>query len=66
MLPVNPHGGLLSHSHPGRPAALLHLVEGVRQVRGDALGPQLPDCEVVLVTAEGAMLGAHATVVLGR
>jgi acetyl-CoA acetyltransferase len=65
-LPVNPHGGLLSHAHPGRPAALLHIVEAVRQLRGEALGVQIPDAELALVTAEGAMLGAYATVILGR
>ncbi len=65
-IPVNPHGGLLSHAHPGRPAALLHLVEAVRQLRGDALGIQIPDAELALVTAEGAMLGTYATVILGR
>jgi acetyl-CoA acetyltransferase len=65
-IPVNPHGGLLSHSHPGRPAALIHLVEAVRQLRGDALGIQIPDVEVAVATAEGAMLGSYATVVLGR
>lgn len=65
-IPVNPHGGLLSHSHPGRPAAVLHLVEAVRQLRGEALGAQVPDAALAVVTAEGAMLGANATVVLGR
>lgn len=65
-LPVNPHGGLLSHAHPGRPAALLHIVEAVRQLRGEALGVQIPDAELALITAEGAMLGAYATVILGR
>jgi acetyl-CoA acetyltransferase len=65
-IPVNPHGGLLSHSHPGRPGALLHLVEAVRQVRGDALGLQIAGAQVALVTAEGAMLGAYATTVLAR
>lgn len=64
--PVNPHGGLLSHAHPGRPGALLHVIEAVRQLRGDALGVQLDHPRVALVAAEGAMLASYATMILGR
>lgn len=67
-LPLNPHGGLLSFGHPGRAGAMLHLVEGVRQLRGSALpeSRRLPDPEFALLTAEGAMLSTYAVAVLAR
>lgn len=64
-LPVNPHGGLLSHGHPGRSGALHHVVEAVRQLRGEALPPERQvERGVALITAEGAMLSDHAALVL--
>jgi acetyl-CoA acetyltransferase len=64
-IPVNPHGGLLSYAHPGRPGAMLHIVEAVRQLRGEANGRQVPSAELALVSAEGARLGSYATLILG-
>ena len=33
-LPVNTHGGLLSHCHPGHPGSMFSITEAVRQLRG--------------------------------
>ena len=40
-LPTNTHGGCLSCAHPGTPGQLLHIVEAVRQLRGEADGRQV-------------------------
>jgi acetyl-CoA acetyltransferase len=57
-LPLNTHGGLLSHGHSW---GMGHLVEAAAQVRGEARGRQVPRCEIAAVTgfgnfADGALL----------
>lgn len=63
-LPVNTHGGVLSHSHAGRPSGLFLVGEAVRQIRGQATGRQVPNAEVALVHGEGGILASHATAIL--
>lgn len=64
-LPVNTHGGLLSHSHPGNPGSMFHLTEVVAQLRGEAGERQVHGAEVGLVHAQGGTLSSHCTVILG-
>lgn len=52
-LPVNPDGGGLSSNHPGRRGIFL-FVEATRQLRGEAEGRQVPNCELVVCCATGA------------
>ncbi len=65
-LPVNTHGGMLSHCHPGNPGAMFALTESVWQLRGDAGERQLPHPEVGLVHAQGGIMSSHTTIILGR
>jgi acetyl-CoA acetyltransferase len=65
-LPVNTHGGLLSHSHPGNPGSMFALTESVWQLRGTAGERQLGKAEVGLLHAQGGILSSHCTLILGR
>lgn len=63
-LPVNTNGGGLSCVHPGM-YGLFALVEGVRQLRGDAANP-ISGAEIALVHTNGGTLSSQATAILGK
>ncbi len=65
-LPMNTHGGLLSHAHPGNPGAMFALTEAVRQLRGEAGERQVANAETALIHAQGGILSSHCTAILGR
>jgi len=65
-LPVNTHGGMLSHAHAGAAGGLLGIVEAVRQLRGTEGARQVKRHDVALVHNEGGIMSSHGTVILGR
>jgi acetyl-CoA acetyltransferase len=65
-LPMNTHGGMLSHCHPGNPGAMFSLTEAVAQLRRQAGDRQVDDAEIALVHAQGGIMSSHATLILGR
>ncbi|HYG85411.1 MAG TPA: thiolase family protein [Azospirillum sp.] len=66
ILPCNTHGGLLSYAHSGAAGGMFHIVEAVRQLRGEADARQVPNAEVAFVHGDGGILSAHCSLVLGR
>jgi acetyl-CoA acetyltransferase len=64
-LPTNTNGGVLSHSHAGKPSALLLLVEAVRQLRNQCGDRQVPGASTAIVHAEGGILASHSTMLVG-
>ena len=53
-LPVNPHGGQLS---AGRLHGFGHVREAMLQLRGEAVGRQVPDAQIAVVTTGGGAPG---------
>ncbi len=65
-LPINTHGGMMSHAHAGAAGGLFAIVEAVRQLRGDQGERQVAKHDIALVHNEGGILSSHCTMILGR
>ena len=63
-LPVTTHGGLLSCCHPGLGGGFFHVLEAVRQLRGEASERQVKDAKVSLVHGNGGVISIHCTLLL--
>jgi acetyl-CoA acetyltransferase len=61
-LPLNTAGGLLSET--GMPG-LQMVIEGVRQIRGEAVN-QVPGASTCIVSNQGGIMHTHATLILGQ
>lgn len=66
VLPCNTHGGLLSYGHSGAAGGMFHIVEAVRQLRGEAEARQVAGAETAFVHGDGGILSAHCSLILGR
>lgn len=65
-MPTNTYGGLLSYGHTGDSSGMSVLIEGVRQVMGEAGERQVAKADRGLVHCYGGMMFDHATLILGR
>lgn len=63
-LPVNTHGGMLSHAHAGAVGGLMAIIEATRQLRGEAGERQVRGATAAIVHGEGGILSSHCTAIL--
>jgi acetyl-CoA acetyltransferase len=63
-LPVNTHGGCLSYAHPGAPGQHLHMIEAVRQLRGECDGRQVAGARYAAVHGLAGVITSHCTLIL--
>ncbi len=67
QIPVVTHGGCHGHCHPGTPSGIFHIIEAVRQLRGEAgAGRQMEGARVGLVNGLGGHFSSHTALILGR
>ncbi|HTH98473.1 MAG TPA: hypothetical protein VL574_13740 [Stellaceae bacterium] len=64
-LPITTYGGLMSAGHPGVGGGLFHVLEAVRQVRGDAGERQVPNVNIALAHGNGGVMSVHCTLLIG-
>src|SRR6185437_15477530 len=58
-LPINTHGGLLSHCHPGHPGSMFSITEAVHQLRGESGPRQVDGAKIALVHGQGGIMSTH-------
>ena len=57
-LPTNTDGGGLSSNHPGQRGIFL-IFEAVRQLRGERVGNQIPDCKIAVCHGTGGSIATR-------
>jgi acetyl-CoA acetyltransferase len=65
-MPMNTHGGLLSYAHPGACSGMLHYIEAIRQMRGEAGDSQVQGAETALVSTASAVASNFSVTILGQ
>lgn len=65
-LPINTHGGMMSHAHAGAAGGLFCIVEAVRQLRGGLGARQVEGANAAVVHNEGGILSSHCTMIFAN
>ena len=65
-LPINTHGGMMSHCHPGHPGSMFSMTEAVFQLRSECGPRQVKDAEVAFVHAQGGIMSTHCSMILAK
>jgi len=65
-IPIVTHGGCHAHCHPGLPSGIFHIIEAVKQLRGEVEGPrQVEGAKSGLINGLGGNFSAHTALILG-
>jgi len=65
-IPIVTHGGCHAHCHPGTPSGLFHIIEAVKQLRGETEeGRQVKGARVGLINGLGGHFSSHTALILG-
>lgn len=65
LFPLNTHGGQLGFGQPDLAGGMTHVVEAVRQLRGEAGPRQISKATTALVTGNGATMSEAVALILG-
>ncbi len=65
-LPINTHGGMMSHCHPGHPGSMFSMTEAIFQLRNECGPRQVKDAEVAFVHAQGGIMSTHCSMILAK
>lgn len=63
-LPLNTNGGQLTTGQCANGGGVTHVIQAVRQLRGDAGAPQVPGCEIAFVNGNGGWFSEQCTLIL--
>ena len=66
QLPCNTHGGQLSCGQPSYAGGMGHVIEAVRQLRGEAGKRQIRENDLAFVSGNGGVFSTESCLVLGR
>jgi acetyl-CoA C-acetyltransferase len=66
QLPCNTHGGQLSCGQPSYAGGMGHVIEAVRQLRGEAGERQIKKNELAFVSGNGGVFSTESCLILGR
>jgi acetyl-CoA acetyltransferase len=65
-IPIVTHGGCHAHCHPGTPSGIFHIIEAVKQLRGEVEEKrQVKDARIGLINGLGGHFSSHTALIVG-